>query len=115
MDKTAGYYIALNVKDIRRSFEFYSLLGFELAENSGSIEDKWVMMKRGKSFIGLFQDMFDQNIMTFQLGHIRDLYHFLGENNVSIRAHSESILKSSGPANFMVNDPDGNVILFDEV
>ena len=114
--------ISLTVKDIRTSKAFYEKLGFEVF--AGDIDQKWLILKSGDTAIGLFQGMFDKNIMTFNPGwdsdateldtftDVRELQRRLKEQGVAFVSEADE--STSGPASFIVEDPDGNPILFDQ-
>lgn len=117
-----NFSISLTVKDIKASRDFYLNLGFE--EVFGNIDEKWLILKNGTTKIGLFEGMFETNILTFNpkwdangeedqnLNDIREIYQQVKDNNLeTISDINES---ESGPNNFMIKDPDGNVILFDQ-
>ena len=123
MDKNLGAFsVSLNVKDINNSKNFYEKLGFK--NFAGDISQNWVVMKNGNSVIGLFQGMFEKNIMTFNPGwdqnakkidsfiDIRELQNLFKKEGIEINKEIEK--SSSGPANFTIKDPDGNMILFDQ-
>ncbi len=114
--------ISLNVKDIKVSKIFYENLGF--AVFGGNIEQNWLIMKNGNSIIGLFQGMFEKNILTFNPGwdenakkletfsDIREIQkHLKGKG---VKFESEANETDKGPASFIINDPDGNPILVDQ-
>ena len=117
-----AFSVSLAVKDIHASKDFYEKLGFEAF--GGDIDQNWVVMKNGDHVIGLFQGMFDKNIMTFNPGwdqqaqnleaftDIRELQRQLKANGVVFEAEADE--STSGPASFMLLDPDGNPILFDQ-
>lgn len=117
-----AFSISLAVKDIKASRDFYEKLGF--MEFHGDISENWLIMKNGSHIIGLFQGMFEKNILTFNPGwdqdankldeftDIRALQRRLKEENLELT--SEANQDSSGPANFTMVDPDGNPILFDQ-
>ncbi|SMO42490.1 VOC family protein [Gracilimonas mengyeensis] len=105
--------LSLAVKDIHASKTFYEKLGFEPVEGTGPIEDNWIIMKKGNSLIGLFQDMFEENII-FNPTNARNVYHDLKEQGVEFLMESESIHEEKGPCHFCIADPDGNQILFDQ-
>jgi predicted lactoylglutathione lyase len=119
--KLGAFSVSLNVKDIRASKTFYEKLGFE--EFGGNIEMNYLIMKNGESVIGLFQGMFESNILTFNPGwdqsantlkdyaDIREIQAKLKETGVSFMSEVES---ESGPGSAMLTDPDGNVILLDQ-
>ena len=117
-----AFSVSLAVRDIHASKAFYEKLGF--AEFGGEIEQNWLIMKNGSCVIGLFQGMFEQNILTFNPGwdqdahpiesftDIRDLQRQLMAKGIEFG--SEADQDSTGPASFMFMDPDGNPILFDQ-
>jgi catechol 2,3-dioxygenase-like lactoylglutathione lyase family enzyme len=117
-----AFSISLAVKDIEASKEFYEKLGFKVI--MGDIAEKWLILKNGDHVIGLFQDMFDKNILTFNPGwdknaqkldnftDIRDLQRKLKMAGVGLVSEADE--NTSGPASFMAIDPDGNPILFDQ-
>ncbi|MCF6136649.1 VOC family protein [Pseudalkalibacillus berkeleyi] len=114
--------ISLTVKDIHKSKEFYENLGFR--DLGGDISQNWLIMKNEKCVIGLFQGMFDKNILTFNPGwnenaenldsftDIRDLQKQLKEKGVKILTEADET--SEGPASLTIEDPDGNPILIDQ-
>lgn len=113
---------SLAVKDVATSKAFYQKLGFEIFHDQS--EQGWVIMKNPTAVIGLFQGMFEKNIMTFNPGwdangqntdnftDIRDIQKELKAQGVEILQEVDE--KSSGPASFIVEDPDGNPIMFDQ-
>ena len=117
-----AFSISLAVKDIKASRAFYAKLGFK--DFVGDISQNWLVMKNGDHAIGLFQGMFEKNIMTFNPGwdgnaqkletftDVRELQKQLKAQG--IKFVSEADLNTSGPANFMLVDPDGNTILVDQ-
>ncbi|KAA9008770.1 VOC family protein [Histidinibacterium aquaticum] len=116
-----AFSISLAVKDIRKSIEFYEELGFT---HSGNPEENWVIMKNGNHVIGLFQGMFEGNILTFNPGwdqeanelgsftDIRELQRTLKWRGIELS--SEANEETSGPASITLSDPDGNQILIDQ-
>lgn len=120
--KLGAFSISLSVKDIHASREFYETLGFK--EFAGDIEKNYLIMKNGTTLIGLFQGMFQGNILTFNPGwdsnanqlddfdDVRAIQNALKENGIQLE--QEVGEKSEGPASFVVLDPDGNAILFDQ-
>ena len=119
---SGAFSISLAVKDIRASKEFYEKLGFSAL--MGEAEQNWLIMKNGDAVIGLFQGMFDKNVMTFNPGwdqdakevdqyrDIRAIQDELKERGISLL--SEVQPDTEGPGSFMLLDPDGNQILFDQ-
>jgi len=117
-----AFSISLTVKDIKASKSFYQKLGFSIF--GGDITQNWLIMKNGNSIVGLFQGMFDKNMLTFNPGwdmdandldsytDIRSLQTQLKE--LSVEFISEADESTSGPTSFMILDPDGNPILVDQ-
>jgi lactoylglutathione lyase len=117
-----AFSVSLVVRDIEASREFYEKLGFR--QRGGDLSQNWVVMKNGIVVIGLFQGMFDKNILTFSPGwdqeakelssytDIRDIQKELKKNG--IRLKKEAIEDSKGPEHFILEDPDGNQIMFDQ-
>ncbi len=117
-----AFSVSLTVKDINASKAFYEKLGF--AVFGGDIEQNWLIMKNGNTVIGLFQGMFEHNILTFNPGwdgnannldsftDVRDLQRQLKNKGVVLETEADE--SSSGPASFIVIDPDGNPILVDQ-
>ncbi|APD06493.1 hypothetical protein UJ101_00962 [Flavobacteriaceae bacterium UJ101] len=120
--KLGAFSISLSVKDLKKSKEFYTHLGFEVF--AGADEQNYLIMKNGETLIGLFEGMFEENMLTFnpkwdsnaQLmkgsDDIRQIHQKLKEK--SIVFENETMESESGPANFVVKDPDGNILLFDQ-
>lgn len=106
-------YLALAVKDIFASKEFYESIGFEQIPNGGDINQKWLIMSNDNIKIGLFQDMFPSNIITFNPPDARLIYKHLAAKGISFQNISKNI-EEKGPCNFMIADPDGNQLLFDQ-
>jgi len=113
---------SLAVKDIEASRKFYEKLGFTSA--MGDPSQNWLIMRSGDHVIGLFQGMFERNIMTFNPGwdqdarplatftDVRELQRQLKANGVQFASEADE--STTGPASFMVIDPDGNPILVDQ-
>lgn len=116
-----AFSVSLAVKDLKKSQEFYEKLGFTVKNPGGK---NWVVLKNGPCVIGLFQGMFDKNMLTFNPGwngnaqaldkftDVRELQRELKQNGVIIAPEADE--NSQGPAYFMLTDPDGNPILFDQ-
>jgi lactoylglutathione lyase len=117
-----AFSISLAVKDIEASRRFYEKLGFQVF--GGDASQNWLIMKNGSHVIGLFQEMFERNILTFNPGwdsdarklddytDVRDLQRHLREQGVAlVNEADESTVE---PASFIVIDPDGNPILVDQ-
>jgi lactoylglutathione lyase len=117
-----NFSISLAVKDIEASKLFYENLGFTVF--MGNQSQRWLIMKNGNQNIGLFQGMFDKNILTFNPGwnsdaqplteftDVRELQRRLKARGVDMIAAADE--NSTGPASFMIADPDGNTILVDQ-
>ena len=117
-----NFSVSLAVKDIEASRLFYEKLGF--AVFMGKQAQGWLIMKNGNHVIGLFQGMFDKNVLTFNPGwnsdaqpldsftDVRQLQRQLKEHGISMVTAADE--GTTGPASFMIADPDGNVILFDQ-
>ncbi|MEO1367179.1 MAG: VOC family protein [Acidobacteriota bacterium] len=118
-----NFSVSLAVQDIHASKAFYTKLGFE--EAGGNIEQNWLILKNGDTKIGLFQGMFDKNILTFNPGwdsdgntpddfdDVRELQERLKASG-DIAFATEADPESTGPASFVIIDPDGNQILVDQ-
>lgn len=114
--------ISLNVKNLAVSRDFYQKLGFTVY--AGELAHNFLIMKNGNTNIGLFQDMFEGNILTFNPGwdqnaqaldeytDVRDVLKTVKAAGVDIA--SENIEAEQGPGSFSFNDPDGNTILIDQ-
>jgi predicted lactoylglutathione lyase len=119
--KLGAFSISLAVKSIKDSKEFYEKLGFSVFH--GEISQNWLIMKNESAVIGLFQGMFENNILTFNPGwdqngqnlesfdDIRLIQEHLKKEGISLISEAESNI---GPANIMLTDPDGNTILMDQ-
>jgi len=117
-----NFSVSLTVKDIKASKAFYEKLDFK--EVAGKLEEKWIVLQNGNARIGLFQGMFDKNIMTFNPGWTKDKetmkdFQDVRELQRTFKARgltmtTEADESTTGPAYFMVADPDGNTLLFDQ-
>ena len=117
-----AFSISLAVKDIHASKSFYEKLGF--SEFGGNIDQGWLILKNGSSLIGLFQGMFEKNILTFNPGWDQDaqpldVFSDVREIQKNLKAagiqfETETDETTSGPASFVILDPDGNPVLFDQ-
>jgi catechol 2,3-dioxygenase-like lactoylglutathione lyase family enzyme len=117
-----AFSISLAVKDIQASKSFYEKLGFQVF--GGDITQNWLIMKNGDHIIGLFQGMFEKNILTFNPGwdqNAQKLDSFTDVREIQrqlkaqgIQFESEADESTTGPASFVINDPDGNPILIDQ-
>ena len=120
--KLGAFSNSLAVKDIHKSKAFYEKLGFTVF--AGEIEKNYLIMKNGNALIGLFQGMFENNIMTFNPGRdenankleefddVRDIQNHLKKEGVQLETEADET--TSGPASIVFFDPDGNVVLIDQ-
>ncbi len=120
--KLGAFSISLAVKDIHVSKAFYENLGFSVF--AGDLEKNYLIMKNGNSLVGLFQGMFENNILTFNPGwdenaktlgsydDVRSIQSHLKENGISLV--NEADPNASGPGSIVLMDPDGNTILIDQ-
>lgn len=117
-----AFSVSLAVKDIAASRAFYEKLGF--SSFGGDITQNWLILKNGDHIIGLFQGMFEGNILTFNPGWDQDAQQVEGFTDVrelqrqlkaqGVEFASEADESTTGPASFVVMDPDGNTILVDQ-
>ena len=117
-----NFSVSLAVTDIEASKRFYEKLGFTVF--GGDQSQNWLIMKNGDHAIGLFQGMFENNILTFNPGwnnnaqplgeftDVRELQRQLKARGVDMITEADE--NSTGPASFMIADPDGNTILVDQ-
>ncbi len=117
-----AFSVSLNVKDIQTSKSFYENLGFQVF--GGDESQNWLIMKNDSCTIGLFQGMFEKNILTFNPGwdenatkldsftDVRELQRQLKAKGIKIETEADE--EVSGPGSFVVVDPDGNPILVDQ-
>jgi lactoylglutathione lyase len=122
MMELGAFSVSLTVKNIQASKLFYEKLGFTVF--AGDQSQNWLILKNGAHTIGLFQGMFDKNILTFNPGwnsdaqplkeftDVRELQRQLKDRG--IKMISEADENATGPASFMIADPDGNTILIDQ-
>lgn len=107
-------YLAITVEDISTSADFYKKLGFSPIEGAGSESEKWMMLENGNGKIGLFEKMFPKNTLTFNSAQVREFYHYAKENGIVTEQVSKSMNEENGPCSFVIIDPDGNPVLFDQ-
>ena len=117
-----AFSISLSVKDIAASRAFYEKFGFEVL--GGNQDENWLILKNGETVIGLFQGMFEGNLLTFNPGwdqsakpveqftDVRELQRRLKEQGIALSPEADET--TTGPAYFSAVDPDGNVILVDQ-
>lgn len=101
--------VSLTVADLPRTRAFYEALGFE--QVAGEPEKNWIILQSGEAKIGLFQGMFEENLMTFNPKDARAIQKAVVEAGYPLMAEAPA---GEGPTHFMVKDPDGNIILFDQ-
>src|SRR5438093_9301364 len=117
-----AFSVSLAVKDIEASKRFYEKFGFKVF--AGNQSQNWLILKNADHAIGLFQGMFEKNILTFNPGwdsnaqkldsftDVRELQRQLKAKGVALQTEADET--STGPASFMIVDPDGNPILIDQ-
>jgi lactoylglutathione lyase len=117
-----AFSISLAVKDLEASRQFYEKFGF--TEFGGNPAQNWLILKNGEHIIGLFQGMFEKNILTFNPGwdsdaqtvagftDVRELQRRLRAQGVALASEADE--STSGPASFIAMDPDGNPVLVDQ-
>ncbi|WP_438348166.1 VOC family protein [Paenibacillus sp. FA6] len=120
--KLGAFSVSLNVKDIHVSKSFYESLGFQ--DLGGDITQNWLIMKNENCIIGLFQGMFEKNILTFNPGwnenaenldtftDIREIQKLLKAKGMNMLTEADEA--NEGPSHFIIEDPDGNQILVDQ-
>jgi lactoylglutathione lyase len=117
-----AFSISLTVKDLAASQAFYEKLGFSAF--AGEAAQNWLILRNGDVVIGIFQGMFEKNMLTFNPGwdgncnklpsfaDVRELQRQLKAQGVAFATEADE--STSGPAHFVVVDPDGNPILVDQ-
>ncbi len=120
--KLGAFSISLSVKDLNASKQFYETLGFSVF--AGGLEKNYLIMKNEASLIGLFHGMFEGNVLTFNPGWDQDANALAQYDDVraiqksvkskGVHLFSEADESTSGPASFMLSDPDGNMIMLDQ-
>lgn len=117
-----AFSVSLAVKDLAASRAFYEALGF--TQFGGHAEQNWLIMKNGSHVIGLFQGMFPKNMLTFNPGwdqnaqpldgftDVREIQRQLKAQGLALEMEADD--STTGPASFIVVDPDGNPVLFDQ-
>jgi predicted lactoylglutathione lyase len=120
--KLGAFSVSLSVKDINVSKQFYENLGFKVF--AGDLAKNYLIMKNENALIGLFQGMFEKNILTFnpgwdenakkleQFDDVREIQRQLKQKGIKLELEADE--KTSGPAGLMITDPDGNQILIDQ-
>lgn len=117
-----NFSVSLAVKDIAASRAFYETLGFVV--RGGNQDQNWLVLRNGNTVIGLFQGMFERNMLTFNPGwdvdkntlenftDVRELQRALKAQGIALDPEADET--GSGPGYFMMTDPDGNPILVDQ-
>ena len=117
-----AFSVSLAVSDLEASRSFYEKLGFTVF--GGDASQKWLILKNGNIAIGLFEGMFERNMLTFNPGwdgeaqeldtytDVRDLQRQLKTQGVEFQTEADE--GTTGPTSFLVADPDGNPILVDQ-
>lgn len=120
--RLGAFSVSLSVKDLEKSRQFYEDLGFHVF--AGSADKNYFILKNGNALIGIFNGMFEGNILTFNPGwdedaqnleeftDIREIQKQLKNKNLNLLSEADE--NSSGPASLMLTDPDGNMILLDQ-
>ena len=120
--RLGNFSVSLAVKDLASSRAFYEKLGFR--QVGGEAAQNWLILQNGTTTIGLFQGMFDKNLLTFNPGwdhqcntltefeDVREIQRRLKKQGVVLTTEADET--SSGPASITLVDPDGNPILFDQ-
>lgn len=120
--KLGAFSVSLNVKNLETSKQFYENLGFKAF--AGSMNQNYLIMKNDNALVGLFQGMFEGNILTFNPGwdengnntekfdDVRETQRQLKNNGIKLMSEADE--ETSGPASLMLTDPDGNTILIDQ-
>lgn len=120
--KLGAFSISLSVKDIKVSLQFYENLGFTIF--AGDVTRNWLILKNGNALVGLFQGMFEGNMLTFNPGwneraekledyeDVRDIQKQLKASGIPLMTEADE--STTGPASLMITDPDGNKILLDQ-
>lgn len=120
--RLGAFSLSLSVKDLAVSRDFYEKLGFE--SFAGNADENWLILKNGDHIIGLFQGMFEKNMLTFNPGwdqncselesftDVREVQRVLKSHGIPLESEADE--STEGPASCMVIDPDGNPILIDQ-
>ncbi|RYF91364.1 MAG: VOC family protein [Chitinophagaceae bacterium] len=122
MAKLRAFSVSLNVKDLVASRQFYEHIGFTVF--GGGMKQNYLIMKNDQALVGLFQGMFEKNILTFNPGwdynakpvagfeDVRSIQKSLKSKGIKLDLEADESTK--GPASVMLTDPDGNLILLDQ-
>ncbi len=102
--------VSLSVKDIAAAKAFYRDMGFEVI--FGKEEENWLILQNGEAKIGIFQGMFEGNMLTFNPKDVRSIQKALKAKGRTFELEADE--KTTGPAHAVLKDPDGNTILIDQ-
>jgi catechol 2,3-dioxygenase-like lactoylglutathione lyase family enzyme len=105
-----AFSVSLAVKDLKASRAFYEKLGFKVLD--GDEAQNWLMMQNGTTKIGLFQGMFESNVLTFNPTDVRKIQRDLKANGIAFMQEADE--NATGSAHSVLLDPDGNGILLDQ-
>lgn len=117
-----AFSVSLSVQDLGASRDFYAKLGF--VPVGGDADRNWLILRNGDHVLGLFQGMFDRNMLTFNPGwdqqgneaaeftDVREIQRLLKEKGISLATEADE--SSEGPASLVIIDPDGNPVLIDQ-
>jgi len=120
--KLGAFSVSLSVKDLTVSKEFYQKMGFQVF--GGGMDKNYLIMKNGNALVGLFQGMFEGNILTFNpkwdeeaqthedWDDVRKIQAHLKDHKVELMTEADE--STTGPGSVMLTDPDGNMILIDQ-
>lgn len=120
--KLGAFSVSLAVKDIAASKDFYEKLGFEVI--MGDQSQGWLILRNGETTLGLFQGMFERNMLTFNPGwtsknenlpdfnDVREIQRGLKASGLALTSEADE--STTGPASLMLTDPDGNPVLLDQ-
>lgn len=120
--KLGAFSVSLAVKDLAASLAFYEKLGFGTV--GGDAAQGWLILRNGETTIGIFEGMFEKNLLTFNPGwtglnqpladfeDVRDIQRTLKGHSMTLATEADE--STTGPASLMIEDPDGNVILLDQ-
>ncbi|MBL8156077.1 MAG: VOC family protein [Anaerolineae bacterium] len=102
--------VSLAVKNLKAARDFYEALGFTVID--GNMEQHWLILENGQAKIGLFEGLFENNILTFNPPDVRSIQRELKAKGITLTLEADE--STSGPAHITLVDPDGNAILIDQ-
>ena len=106
------HHIALNVKSLQASREFYLKLGFTIDERFSNPQQKWLIMRNGTLIVGLYEGIIPRNTLTFTPNNILELQQHLKQKGIPFVLVAKENVK--GTAHFLLVDPDGNPLFFEQ-